>query len=76
MSATTPISVSEQNPVVSENFNSMWDATTSEALMTLPDGWAIDRNLDAPRTIGAWSNATNEVMYAGGASLASNAKNG
>ncbi|MDE6682740.1 MAG: hypothetical protein K2J87_04885, partial [Muribaculaceae bacterium] len=74
--AVTPHSVNMENLKVSEDFNSMWDPATSEALLPLPEGWAMDRNLSAPRKIGKWSSASNEVMYTGGVSLASNAKNG
>lgn len=74
--AVTPHSVGPEKPKVSENFNSMWDAAASDGLLTLPAGWAIDRNLTAPRVVGNWADATAEVMYAGGVSLASNAKNG
>lgn len=74
--AATPHSIDAEHPAVTENFNSMWDASTSEASLTLPEGWAIDRNLNAPRTLGKWSEAAGEVMYTGGESLASNAKNG
>ena len=68
------LSVSASSPTVSESFNSMWDG--SEATLALPDGWRVDRNLTAPRTVGAWASASGEVMYSGGVSLASNAKNG
>jgi len=43
---------------------------------TLPMGWKIERNLSAPRTIGAYGNAAETTMYIGGQSLASNAYNG
>lgn len=74
--AVTPHSVNMGNLKVSEDFNSMWDAANSEALLPLPEGWAMDRNLSAPRKIGKWIDASTEVMYTGGVSLASNAKNG
>ncbi|MCF0181773.1 MAG: starch-binding protein [Muribaculaceae bacterium] len=67
-------SLTKQSPTVTENFNSMWSGT--EATLTLPDGWRIDRNLNAPRTVNPWSSAATEVMYTGGVSLASNASNG
>lgn len=72
--ATAPHSVSGTSPTVAEDFNSMWNG--SEAVLTLPEGWAVDRNMTAPRTVGSWSAASSELMYAGGVSLASNAKNG
>ena len=74
--AATPHSLSVENPRVAENFNSMFDASASDGSLILPSGWAIDRNLSAPRKVGEWNNASSEVMYAGGESLASNAKNG
>ena len=74
--AATPHTVSSAAPTVAEDFGSMYDAATATASLTLPDGWAIDRNLTAPRTVCAWADASSELMYAGGVSLASNAKNG
>lgn len=75
-SALAGIGVTNANPSVSENFNSMWDASASQGTLTLPDGWRIDRNLTAPRRVNAWADCSTEVMYEGGISLASNAKNG
>lgn len=74
--AVTPHKVSVESSRVTEDFNSMWNASETEMPLTLPEGWAVDRNLDAPRKVGKWADASAEVMYAGGASLASNAKNG
>ena len=65
-----------QAPTVTQNFDGMWDTQTSQATLVLPDGWRVDRNLDAPRQIGTFDEAATEVMYSGGVSLASNAKNG
>lgn len=73
---TAPLPVNTGNPRVTEDFNFMWDPAVSEATLTLPEGWLVDRNLDAPRKVGTWSDASAEVMYTGGVSLASNAKNG
>ncbi len=75
-SAQNAISVSSEANNVTQNFNTMYDASTSAGTLTLPDGWYIERQLSAPRTVGAFSNATSELMYEGGTSLASNAKNG
>ena len=61
---------------VTENFDGMWDATAQEATLAMPDGWRVDRQMSAPRMIGAYSSGATEVMYTGGVSLASNAKNG
>ena len=74
--AVTPHTIDMGNTTVAEDFNSMWNPATSEALMTMPEGWVIERNMDAPRKVGKWSDASSEVMYTGGVSLASNAKNG
>lgn len=74
--SAAPLSVTATEPTIAEDFNSMWDASANAALLTLPEGWLIDRNLTAPRTVAAWSDATSTVMYEGGVSLASNAKNG
>ncbi len=63
-------------PLISEDFNSMWDASASEATLALPANWRIDRNLTAPRTLSSWADASDVVMYTGGTSLPSNAKNG
>lgn len=59
---------------VSEDFNSMWSDNTPT--LNLPEGWRVDRNLTAPRKVGKWNDAVTDVMYTGGANLASNAKNG
>lgn len=59
---------------VSEDFNSMWSDNTPT--LNLPEGWRVDRNLTAPGKVGKWNDAVTDVMYTGGANLASNAKNG
>ena len=64
------------NATVTENFDGMWNAAQSEATLTMPNGWRIERQMGAPRMVGAYSAASTELMYAGGVSLASNAKNG
>ena len=61
---------------VTQDFNSMWDAQAGEALLAMPTGWRVDRNLTAPRTVGEFATAQTELMYSGGENLASNAKNG
>lgn len=66
--------VTKGSPTVAQDFNSMWDG--SEALLALPDGWRIDREMNTPRAVGSYASAATEVMYSGGESLASNAKNG
>ena len=61
---------------VTQDFDSMWDATAGEATLNMPQGWRVDRNMTAARTVGEYSSAATSVMYTGGTSLASNAKNG
>ena len=68
--------MSKDAPTVTEDFNSMWDASASEALLTMPRGWKVERQLSNPNQVGAYSAASASVMYSGGVSLASNAKNG
>jgi len=43
---------------------------------TLPNGWKVERNMDNPREVNAFSAASNTTIYVGGVSLPSNAKNG
>lgn len=74
LQAATPLSLTKASPTITEDFNSMWDGT--EALLPLPDEWRIDRQMTAPRTLNSYASAATEVMYTGGVSLASNAKNG
>ena len=70
------LTLTADNSTVTENFDGMWDAGTSTATLNMPDGWRIDRQMNAPRMVGAYNAAATEVMYTGGVSLASNAKNG
>lgn len=76
MAQDDALNVSTTAPNVEQTFDSMYDAASSEALLTMPQGWRIHREMGAPRTVGSWTAAATEVMYAGGVSLASNAKNG
>lgn len=74
---TAPLTITAENPTVTEDFNSMYDATAAApGLLALPQGWKIDRNMDEPRAVSKWADASSEVMYQGGTSLASNASNG
>ena len=43
---------------------------------TLPEGWRIDNNTTAVRSLNRFANASETTMYIGGQALASNAKNG
>ena len=57
----------------SENFNALGTGTA------LPEGWRIDRQTAAPRTLGIFAMASDEAMHAQTADnikLPSNAKNG
>jgi len=64
------------NTRVVQNFDGMWDAAAQAATLDMPQGWRVDRQMNAPRTVGAYANGATQVMYTGGTSLASNAKNG
>lgn len=75
-SAQDAISVDAASNIVKQNFDTMYDTSTSEGTLTMPAGWYVERQLTSPRTVGAFSNATSTLMYQGGTSLASNAKNG
>ena len=68
------VEVTAASPQVTQDFDGMWDGT--EATLQMPQGWKVDRNLNAPRTVGTYASASSTVMYTGGTSLASNAKNG
>ena len=70
------VEVTAASPQVTQDFDGMWDATAGEALLDMPQGWRVDRNLSAPRTVGSFASASTTVMYTGGTSLASNASNG
>ena len=72
--AVASIGLTPASPKVTEDFNSMW--SNDGPTLSLPEGWRVDRNLTSPRRVGSWNEAAAEVMYAGGVSLASNAKNG
>lgn len=63
-------------PQVTQNFDGMWDAATGAATLNMPQGWRVERQMGAARTLGAFSGASTTVMYTGGTSLASNASNG
>ncbi len=61
---------------VTQDFDSMWDSEAQAATLTMPQGWRVERQMSAPRTVGSFASAATQVMYTGGTSLASNAKNG
>lgn len=66
------INLNADNLEASENF----DEIGAEAEAELPEGWRIDRQTVAPRTLGTYASAQTATMYSGGADLPSNAKNG
>ncbi|MBP5688194.1 MAG: T9SS type A sorting domain-containing protein [Muribaculaceae bacterium] len=70
------VEVTSTSTQVTQDFDAMWDATAGEALLDMPQGWRVDRNMTAARTVGSFASASTSVMYTGGTSLASNAKNG
>ena len=70
------LSVNADAPQVTQDFDSMWDSEAQAATLDMPQGWRVERQMGAPRTVGSFANASTEVMYTGGTSLASNAKNG
>ena len=70
------VEVNASTTQVTQDFDGMWDATAGEATLNMPQGWRVDRNLTAARTVGSFASASTSVMYTGGTSLASNAKNG
>lgn len=72
--AQNPFELTTTTAQVTQDFDGMYDGTA--ATLTMPAGWKVDRNMTASRTIGSYAGAATEVMYTGGTSLASNAKNG
>ena len=70
------VEVTTTSPQVTQDFDGMWDATAGEAVLDMPQGWRVDRNMTGARMVGAYSSASTTVMYSGGTSLASNASNG
>ena len=61
---------------VTQDFDGMWDDAAQAATLDMPQGWRVERQMNAPRTVGSFASASTTVMYTGGTSLASNAKNG
>lgn len=53
-----------------------FDAIGTAADAPLPEGWRIDRQLAAPRTVGTFAAASTHTDYQGGANLSPTAKNG
>lgn len=74
--ANTSVGLTQSSPETATDFNAMYDASTQTPLLTMPEGWRIERQMTAPRTVGSYEGASTELMYAGDVNLASNAKNG
>ena len=74
--AQEALQLSADAPQVAQNFDGMWDNDAQAATLNLPQGWRVERQMNAPRTVGNFADASTTVMYTGGTSLASNAKNG
>lgn len=68
------LTINSNSPTITENFNSMGEGNANNN--TLPQGWKIDRNLQAARQVGAWTSACDTVMYYLSENLASNQSNG
>ena len=66
------VEIGGDNKVIFEDF----DGLGAEATATLPEGWRIDKQLSAPRTVGTFGTAMEQTEQTGGNSIASNAKNG
>lgn len=79
--ALPSVSISDANLTVTENFDALGVQDVPEprglkAESTMPEGWRVERQLTAPRTLGDYSAAATTTMYIGGQSLPSNAYNG
>ena len=72
--AQDALQLSVSNPQVTQDFDSMWDGGT--ATLAMPEGWRVERQMSAARTVGSYASASATVMYTGGTSLAGNASNG
>ena len=68
------LQLTASNPQVTQDFDGMHDG--GAATLNMPEGWRIERQMNAPRTVGSFASASTSVMYTGGTSLASNASNG
>lgn len=68
------VDISPSERTISQDFNSMYNGTA--ATLAMPADWRVDRQMNAPRTVGDYASAQTTLMYSGGANLASNASNG
>ncbi len=66
------IELNDDNLSATEDFNSIGNDDEAQ----LPEAWRIDRQTAAPRLVGTFAEAELNTMYAGGANLPSDAKNG
>ena len=74
--AQDALQLSAASSQVTQDFDGMWDSDAQAATLDMPQGWRVERQMSAPRTVGSYAGASTAVMYTGGTSLASNAKNG
>jgi len=68
------LAITPASPSVTQDFDGMWDG--GAATLNMPQGWRVERQMGAARTLGSYAGASTTVMYTGGTSLASNASNG
>ena len=61
MQAQDALEVTASQAHITQNFDSMWDGTA--ATLTMPEGWRVDRNLTAARTVGSFASASSTVKY-------------
>ena len=64
------LQITPGTPQVTQDFDGMWNGDLQEATLNMPQGWRVERQMGAPRTVGSYSSATATVMYTGGTSLA------
>lgn len=74
--AAWAVELTPDDRTVTQDFDQMWDASASTPILEMPADWRVDRQMNAPRTLGTYAGAQTTLMYDGGISLASNAKNG
>ena len=77
VSATTG---TPQQPAVeisgTTNYMQTFDAIGNSAGAILPNGWKIEKNITAPRTLGSYNISSNVTEQIGGNAMVSNAPNG
>lgn len=74
------LNLNSSNPSLSENFDSMWDASTmtngTTENIALPSGWKVEANAKGPRQVGNWADAPSSATYSASENMASNQANG